>query len=69
MFRVKTVKGQQWVCTPHWQDGVGLSDHKKDAYIFSAGDRRYWKGEEYEIVPLAEDEVMVKLGAPRLPGF
>lgn len=70
MFRVKTTGGQ-WVTTPPWEDVTGVSDDKKDAYIHPDSDLEYYEDDPdlYKIVPLAVDEVMVKLGAPRLPGF
>lgn len=70
MFRVRDLDNDHWVVKGN--DGeLSPTEHKRDATIFE-GDRwlSYWREKQgVEIVPLAEDEILARLGAPRLPGF
>lgn len=69
MFRVQTTDGQ-WVATPTDSKDIELSEDKADAWVFPACDLVYWEGNDgYKIAPLAEDELLGRLGQSRLEGF
>lgn len=71
MFRVQSKTSGNWVTTCiHHMGRVGLTDKKPEARIFEARERYFWEDNNgFEIVPLAEDELLARQGQPQLPGF
>lgn len=70
MFRLRDRENPGlWVKTLY----VGIAEftrEKAQARVFPTRQREQWEGsEKYEVVPLAQDEIMAAMGAPRLPGF
>lgn len=72
MFRLRNKQTDYWYKSMDEDGDIIWTDSKVEALVFPPDKKEFWQqeyGDEVEIVPLAEDEVMARMEAPRLPGF
>lgn len=69
MFRLRNKETGLWYKV--MDDGdIVWTEYKNRAMVFPSRERESWEEDsEFEIVLLAEDEVMNQMGMARLPGF
>lgn len=70
MFKLRSKSTGLWYTLE--DDEIIFTEYKNKALIFPSDKRQFWEEEysdEFEIVPLAEDELLTQMNAPRLPGF
>jgi hypothetical protein len=69
MFRLRRRNDGWWITG---MDGgkPTVTEYKDNALVLPKEKREFWEVDpDFEIVPLAEDEVMARMGQPRLEGF
>lgn len=70
MFRLKNKNTGQWYKAIGEGIDIIWTWSKVEALVFPSDKREFWETQEdVEIVPLAEDELLSRLGQPRLEGF
>lgn len=72
MFRLRDLTTGLWFQRLDEDGDIIWTEYKAEALVFPPDKKEFWEqeyGYEVEIVPLAEDELMARMEAPRLPGF
>ena len=71
MFRLRNRKTGLWY-KAMVDDDIVWTEYKNQALVFPSEECEFWEREyedDFEVVRLAEDEIMSQLGMARLPGF